>query len=552
MKKSVSLSFSVTPEVSLKSLRVLGLKRVEVHGGVLLTDCPDEELANFQFDDFLKRFRGVFFKKESDASHYTIYTDIFLSVPLYHKVDKNEIVVTSDFSSFLSNGIDHLVIDKAGFWECLLFGSGLHDRTLYSGITQFVSASYLVINQKLQPTIRRYWDFNFELSNEFFDSNDDEVVAHLIKLLEIEFQKCKTMIGGDTYLGLSGGMDSRLALAMLHFLGLSEEINYVTYGYSEKILEVDIAKELFSIFGGRKWEFHKLSSDSYRLGLKLLPFFSGGSVSSAHSHLFSFFYKSCGKTLLSTYYTDALFGYSATKSFIADSPDDVDYMSVLKGFQKDIPQDTYQMILSDINKVVECYEPKRTYTNVNEYKYIVERTPKFHMNLLFQQSQLVNNVCNPFLSFSLLEFMQQLPPHYRHDKKLIRRVIKSIDNRFINSVGDSSNQRVYFQKTVGSLVKNIFTNPTAVLNLSIKLVNACLFYCTRGRLYIRDYYATETHSNILASSFRTELKDAVDYFVGRGLLSKELGKNLKRVKPYGKSGIIRFHILDLYSLRKEL
>ena len=99
-----------------------------------------------------------------DKNRIEIYNDVFRTAPLFIAKDvENNLIVFSNFDDFYDFENVNKVIDEVGFWEIVLFGSGLWDRTLYKNVNQMPGASKIVIDRVTNKyTIERYWDFNVE------------------------------------------------------------------------------------------------------------------------------------------------------------------------------------------------------------------------------------------------------------------------------------------------------------------------------------------------------------------------------------------------------
>lgn len=91
-------------------------------------------------------------------------------------------------------------------------------------------------------------------------------------------------------------------------LDLLKNTSFFTYEYDERILESEIAKHLLGNENLHNWEFHELNLDKYADSKDLIDF-TGSSICSNHIHMYSFLKNKKSKNLISTYYTDAVFGY---------------------------------------------------------------------------------------------------------------------------------------------------------------------------------------------------------------------------------------------------
>jgi len=276
-------------------------------------------LGNVNFDT-VERFdiskNGI--QVVENSEQVEVYNDPFRTIPLFIAKNKNsELIIFSNFEDFYKFENIDKTIDEAGFWEIVLFGSGLWTRTLYKNVEQMPSASKIVIDKNTnQYTIDRYWDFNIKE-----DTNIDSIekaAKGLYDRLDGIFSKLDR--NKKYVMGLSGGMDSRITLAFLSKYVPKENLKLFTFGYDENILEYRYAKEIAMTFGYDEPIFYKLTVSSYRNALDYMPKMTGGQIGINHCHMIDFFKSNNLDEYIniSTYYTDAIFGYDCYSPKIAD------------------------------------------------------------------------------------------------------------------------------------------------------------------------------------------------------------------------------------------
>lgn len=522
-----------------------GIQSSLIDNGTYFTLNFNDELSMLDINSFLLNMKGIYIVQENDEIR--IFTDIFRTIPLYYYKENEIIYLFTDFISIQKYSNFDKAIDEVGFWEYTLFGNGIYTRTIYKQVKQFTAAGKLIIKNK-NIIFDYYWDFSFHENKKYSKLKEDKVSQLLKNKIEKSFEIEKIDKETNLTLGISGGMDSRLAFAIMKDLSLLKRTNFFTYGYDKRILESKIAQKLVTSEGLKKWSFHELNKESYQNGFTKFPHYSGGSISSCHVHMYDFLESNNTENLISTYYSDAVFGYATLKNKKDTTWKDVDYFKILNNFHDIIPKDIQNNITKDIELSLKNYKNNSSYSSIDEYKYIVERNPKFHMNLLFLQYQVTNKIFSPFADYEILKFMFEIPSEYRYDKMLIRKVIFDIDKKLIENNEDTSNQRVYFKKNFSSILNNLISNKQTLSILSVKLINLFLFKLTKGKFYIFDKYATEIHSNILKADFQKELDMALQYFLNKNMTNNVFYEKMKIIPPYGSDTIIRFIIIDLYKL----
>ncbi len=255
LSKTDTLKSNISVENYLQKKIILGGKEFTffyVYESELM-NCPYQEPV-----DFIKRNNGLLLFLSGEE--FRIYNDPFRTVPIYVYRDSNFIRIFSNFEDFyLFNGSKDIKVDKPGFWETIIFESGLGRRTLFEGVKQMPAASILKVNKDLSYTIERYWNFSIEL-NSSIDTLDN-AAAGLYERLDSIFGRLPK--DKNYLMGLSGGVDSRLTLAMLSKCFKKDRLKLFTYGFDIRILEYIYAKQVANALGFDTPLFHKLTPESY-------------------------------------------------------------------------------------------------------------------------------------------------------------------------------------------------------------------------------------------------------------------------------------------------
>jgi len=470
------------------------------------------------------------------------YTDVFRSAPLFVYKREGQLIIFSEISWFLNNYTDCLEVDKIGLWETILFGNSIWTRTLYKNLFQLPAACKLSVNKKDQSfTIERYWDYCVE-ENSHIDSIEKAVEGFDLHLNRVFSELDTTQ---KYIMGMSGGLDSRITLAYLSKYIPSEKVDLFTYGHDSRILEYQYAKECAKALGFNIPNFHALNAESYRKALDYLPELSGGQIGINHCHMIDAFKKGSASDRLniSTYYTDALFGWEC--SLESEKSVQNPYRQKLDkiGFIEDSVREG---IISDSEKLIYYYNKSSNLSSIKEYIYISERNQKFHIYLSYIQSNFVKGVVNPYLDFDLLHYALSLPNRYRQNKKIVDALLSY---KFQNiSSRDFKNISSRFQWGANFSGKVEFYKFKA-----LNRVNAALRPLTRGRIQLFNEYQTEELERLLYRNFYTSLKESIDKFVSNGLINEEAARYYQKL-PIRSSGIgERYTIISLAALlnRKE-
>lgn len=158
---------------------------------------------------------------EKNNGKFVLCNDRFGIYPLYWTKMKDEFIFSSSVR-LLANQIE-LELDFVGLAEQLSFDYCLEDRTLFKNIKYILPASKFVVeNGEFNQTI--YWTERGREDRRY--RNKNECLKELKKrmLHAIDLRKADKNI-----IGLTGGFDSRIVLAMLDELG-AKNIQTFTFG----------------------------------------------------------------------------------------------------------------------------------------------------------------------------------------------------------------------------------------------------------------------------------------------------------------------------------
>jgi Asparagine synthase len=448
-----------------------------------------------------------------------IYTDPFRTVPVFiTTLMDGTVFLFSDFSKVYKLDGVNKTVDPAGFWEIILFGTGLWTRTLYQNIKQMPSAAKLTIDRATgKYSISRYWDYNVELDPTLTSSA--QVSDGLLAALDLAFADLQP---SNSYLsGLSGGLDSRVNVAMLSRHVSKEKIKSFTFGFDPNILEhkfaISIAKELDLA----KPDFFRLNPINYQNALNYLPKNSGGQISINHSHILEYLNQNKEDyddvLFVSTYFTDALFGYACPERKNIDTPQDCGYFKRLNS-STFIAKEIKDLIADDINDLLAEYNNSGSnYGNVNEYAYIIERNHKFHMYLGFLQGQILTT--QPiYANYDLLCYCLSIPIELRFGKRIIDRLLErhfpsirldrldSISSRSFSAGISSAPGKYRLQKTANYLSFR-----------GRNIANSFLRQYISPRYQLFNKYQTEEQEKNLRTEFKKQLESATSKLLSLGL-----------------------------------
>lgn len=472
-----------------------------------------------------------------------IYNDPFRTVPLFiTKNTKEKLIIFSNFEDFYNFGDVDNSIDVIGFWEIILFGSGLWTRTLYKYVEQMPAASKIVIDKNTNEyKIERYWDFNIKE-----DKNIDSVEKAAQGLYDsLDFIFSKLDKNQKYVMGMSGGMDSRITLAFLSKYISKENLELFTFGFDEGLLEYKYACEIAEALGYNKPKFHKLTKESYRQAMDYLPQMSGGQIGINHCHIIDFTNQNNYSNYIniSNYFSDALFGYDCSYPKKVEKLSDNYFLKSLKNINY-LSDDIKKSIENDVRNIFFNYSQQANYSSLSEYKYLTERNQKFHAYLArIQNSYLV------LANYDLLNYMLSVPIIFREQKKLLDIILdtyfKDISNQKFGNISSRDFNGVNFGFTLSSKLAGLVKWFTFKF---INRVNALLRLLTKGHIQLFNKYQTEEQDRVLYRDFHKDLKESTQKFVELGLMSEEQKKEWDKL-PLRSNGVgERYNLISLGTL----
>lgn len=441
-----------------------------------------------------------------------IYNDPFRTVPLFITKNKSdELIIFSEFKDYYDFESVDRSVDEAGFWEIVIFGSGLWTRTLYQNVEQMPSATCLTINKKSEKyNIARYWHYDIK-EDESIQSIEQAAEGMYVILNDI----FSTLDKKQLYLlGMSGGLDSRITLAFLAKYIPKNNIKLFTYGFDENILEYVYAKEVANSLGVAAPYFHQLTATSYKEALKYLPSLSGGQISINHCHILDYFMKNNFSKYrhITTYFSDAVFGWDCTYPKKIKEIKNNYYAEIVSKYSN-IPPEIKSIITADSLKIFSGFDVDANLSSLDEFKYVTERNQKFHMFLASLQGR---SVATDFIyaNMILLRYSLSIPIKYRQNKN----IIDALMDKYFKNISSRDFKNISSRFQWGSKFAGLFNWQ---LFRIINRANSLLRVLTRGKIQILNKYQTEEHERLLYSYFRCDLHAATAKFLAMGILSTE-------------------------------
>lgn len=483
-----------------------------------------------------------------DEHYIKIYNDPFGSMPLFMaKTIDDKYFLFSDFRSCFSRKDIALSVDKAGFWEIVLFGTPVWSRTLFKNIYQLPAGSELEISKKTGHfKISRYWDFNVYVNNKLTEKSAlAGLHEHLLRIFSGLSQSQQYVMG------LSAGLDSRLSIAYLSQLIPRESLSTFTFGYSPRLLEYQQAIKVAKAYGFSEPVFHQLTPASYLSSLSMLSKMTAGQIGMLHCHICDYLKNNAfseGVVQLSNYYTDALFGYATSVDKTEMGVEEDGFFRTAYNCEY-IDSNTREEILGDIENVFNMFSVDANFSSSFEYRYLTERTPKFHSLLAFTQGHFLPTVM-PYADLELMEFMVSVPHKFKAHKQMLDKLQERYFQK--HQAGFTVVSSRGFQK-VGKTTK--YDSAKRLFNQkafkALNCANAGLRAVTQGRIQILNVYQTEEQDRVMRRDFATILKTSLEYLHDANLIDDKAFAHFGRIPLRGGVGC-RGSIIDIATLLTTL
>ncbi|PZM82061.1 MAG: hypothetical protein DKM50_04770 [Candidatus Margulisiibacteriota bacterium] len=515
------------------------LYKTELNNYIIISTQKNLDL---KIDDrfFFHKCKGIVIEESKDF--VLIHNDPFNSIPLYVYQDRksNSLIVSSSIKKIVDIYSSVLTIDIVGLWEAIVLGNCINKRTIYNEILSMPSASFLNISKENVFEIERYWDYSIMEDQNIADSQS--ITETLYNKLDQVFNKLDKSC--EYIMGLSGGLDSRITLAMLQGKIRKENLKLFTFGYDDRIYEYKYASAVAKNLNYNVPEFYYLNHKIYSEFMNEFIAQSGGSIGFQHSHIYTYLSTANIKSnscFISNYYSDATFGYSAKyQKKIDDTLENSDiYNKIIK---LSIESSIRNGILNDLNEIAKMYSIEFNYSSFDEYFYVTERNPKFHMVLSEIYRYFLPVEC-PYADFELLTLMISIPLKFRHDKIMVDQILLKYFDQGLSNIGDVSS------RNWNGVDMGVFKNYRFHM---LNRINSVLRVITRGYIQIFNPFQTEVFERIFFLNFKKDFFGAINLFANLKIIDKNLKKWYFKTPLRSGQGISeRYQILSLYFYLKD-
>lgn len=229
-------------------------------------------------DSFFKKFRGsfsgLFYDKEKDK--WVIFTDHIgsKSVFLYRAENEKYLIASKivDVYGFLNLNGYQKYLDINSSYMLLSYGYMIQDSTLEKNIKKLLPGYYYKI-EKGELSKHLYHKFS---NKSNYNLNDEEIIENIDILfrqaIKRQFDK-DIEYGYKHFVGLSGGLDSRMTSWVAHQMGYKNQLNYTfsQSNYLDQTIPQKVAADL-----NHEWIFKALDNGNFLKNVDKITAVTGG------------------------------------------------------------------------------------------------------------------------------------------------------------------------------------------------------------------------------------------------------------------------------------
>lgn len=505
-------------------------------------DTGDRETPRGAAVETALRCKGVVIERRGEGKLF-LYNDPFCTIPVYFCENEEILSVSSSPQRLIDYG--RASLDAAGFWESVLFGTGIWMRTPFQGLRQLPAACRLLLGRG--AVVTRYWSFRNEATGAVCSRDEREWLAGLDALMQEKFAPLK---GRQVVMGLSGGMDSRLAALYLALAGADPaDVHFFTFAASPASYEYLYAKEVAQELGFRPPELFLLEDRHYREALDYLPYWTAGQIGNNHGHIAQYLRYRAPRLAkdavhLSTYYSDALLGWECSgevgKLDVASS---ILYQKALR--HPWLPPAIREQVLDDLSSSLKYALETKGFSSVVEFRYMTERNAKFHLSLAFAQSQFMRT-STAFADYDLLSYVLEVPLSLRKRKRIIDELINFKHPR-LSMIGNSSS-REYFYGEHNLMFRRGLKGKFDYLRFrALNMMNDCAVHLTGGRSGLTNPFQTEEQVAVFRRLFSSRMREALELRPIAELIARSRLDARQLVRPRLRDTIIseKYQLLNL-------
>lgn len=383
-------------------------------------------------DDFAVKLNGAFVIAiwDEQAKKLRVANDRLGLYPLYYAHTHQSLIFGSGVRALLVDTELDRSTDRVAVNEFLVFDHVLHDRTLLKQVRLLPQASLLSFDGQ-HLDIRPYWNLTYP---ELYEKRSEQALIE--QLTHYLRQAITRQAPGDTPAGLllSGGLDSRVLLALLRDGPVDETFHTFTWGIPD-CDDARFAREM-ARRAGTQHHFFELKPDWLldlaEEGVRLTD--GLGNVINLHALATLEQEANYAQILYKGFMGDAMLGFALKRQFWADYPADTatdihlqvhqsqGVINYSPEEQKQLFTDSFQQTVG--NAIYDDYRAGMQKSGVRQlgnqrlYFDLTQRVPRMTLNGV-EVARSRAMVRLPFCDNDLLDFILTVPPGFLFERHLM-------------------------------------------------------------------------------------------------------------------------------------
>lgn len=291
-------------------------------------------------------------------------------------------------------------------------------------------------------------------------------------------------------------------------------------------------------------EFIKLVGQDY-VNSQYVPQTTGAQIGLDHIHMYNAIKRQMkDATIISNYYSDAVMGWDTIPHKENTLMQDSDYYKKLQNNHLFLRKEIKEAIKIDLEKICIRWPEQGNFSCMNEFIYVTERNPKFHIRMS-AMCRSISNVVLPYADYQLLNIMISIPLENRADKLIEKKII----GRYLNIRDISSrrySERSRFTEKNYSMEERLFYLYGYYKMRVFQAFNVFLAKFTHYRLQIVNPYITENQNYVLNKSLWNLFNESIDYLAKESYISADTFRILKRKEYRSIHTSLKYSIISVY------
>lgn len=235
-------------------------KMLSKHISEHLSGVREDEMFT-EFQEIVKQLNGSFALVVEASNSICAAVDRVRSIPLFYGVSRDQFILGNGAQEVrehvINDGYDDIALK-----EFLLTGYVTGPDTLCKGVKQLQAGECILAYNNGEPNIISERYYRFITHRDLLDQSVDQLYAAARDVLAHVFERLvKSVCNRQIVVPLSGGLDSRLIVAMLKTIGTKDVVcfSYGRTGNWESQISKRVAERV-----GYTWEFVPESSRKWR------------------------------------------------------------------------------------------------------------------------------------------------------------------------------------------------------------------------------------------------------------------------------------------------